>query len=67
MTGQYRLGDIRHCYADLTQVSNSLGFAPEIGIKEGLKQFVDWVLTQPLPEDGLDMANRELKKRGMMS
>ena len=67
VTGQYRLGDIRHCYADLTRVSNSLGFTPEISIKEGLKQFVEWVLTQPLPEDGLDMANKELKKRGMMS
>lgn len=67
VTGQYRLGDIRHCYADLTRISASLGFTPEIDIKTGLREFVDWVLTQPLPEDGLDMANDELKKKGIMA
>lgn len=67
VTSQYRLGDIRHCYADLTSTSRDLGFSPQIELSEGLSQFADWVLTQPLPEDGLDQANAELKKRNMMS
>jgi len=67
VTGQYRLGDIRHCYADLTQVSDALGYSPKVDINEGLRRFADWVLTQPLPEDGLDRANEELKKNGMMA
>ncbi|MDP2106303.1 MAG: NAD-dependent epimerase/dehydratase family protein, partial [Desulfobulbaceae bacterium] len=66
VTGQYRLGDIRHCYADLTQASTLLGYSPEISIDKGLDQFVDWVLSQPLPDDGLDKANEELRKRRMM-
>lgn len=67
ITGQYRLGDIRHCYADLSHIKEKLAFEPKISLKEGIKEFSAWVLSQPLPEDGLDRANDELKKRKMMS
>lgn len=67
VTGQYRLGDIRHCYADLTQIRSTLKFEPKMTLKKGIEEFASWVLSQPLPEDGLDKANEELKKRKMMS
>lgn len=67
VTGQYRLGDIRHCYADLTQIKTQLNFVPAMSLKQGIAEFASWVLSQPLPEDGLDKANDELKKRKMMS
>lgn len=67
VTGQYRLGDIRHCYADLTSIKLNLGFEPQMPLKQGIDEFAAWVLSQPLPEDGLDKANHELKKRKMMS
>lgn len=67
VTGQFRLGDIRHCYADLTQIRGKLGFEPKMTLKKGIEEFTSWVLSQPLPEDGLDKANEELKKRKMMS
>lgn len=67
VTGQYRLGDIRHCYADLTQIRERLGFEPKMSLQQGIESFAAWVLSQPLPEDGLDKANEELKKRKMMS
>lgn len=67
VTGQYRLGDIRHCYADLTQIKAKLKFQPQISLKQGIEDFANWVLSQPLPEDGLDKANQELIKRKMMS
>lgn len=67
VTGQYRLGDIRHCYADLTLIKERLGFEPKVSLKQGLEEFAAWVLSQPLPEDGLDKANEELIKRKMMS
>ncbi|AEK60645.1 NAD-dependent epimerase/dehydratase [Collimonas fungivorans Ter331] len=67
VTGQYRLGDIRHCYADLTQIRSKLRFEPKMSLKSGMEEFASWVLSQPLPEDGLDKANEELKKRKMMS
>lgn len=67
VTGQYRLGDIRHCYADLSQIKATLNFTPQVSLARGIEEFAAWVSSQPLPEDGLDKANEELKKRKMMS
>jgi dTDP-L-rhamnose 4-epimerase len=67
VNGQFRLGDIRHCYADLTRVGETLGFKPSVNLEEGLRGFTEWVLTQPLPEDHLARANQELRDRGLMS
>lgn len=67
VTAQYRLGDIRHCYADMRKASELLAFTPMISLDIGLDRFVSWVNTQPLPEDKLDKANAELKKFHLMS
>jgi dTDP-L-rhamnose 4-epimerase len=66
MSGQYRLGDIRHNYADIATISRALGFVPRVALEEGIARFVRWVRTQPIAEDGLDRANRELIERGLM-
>ena len=66
VSAQYRLGDIRHCYADLSNIA-SIGFAPEIELEDGLDRFVDWVKTQPVEVDGLERANNELAERGLMA
>ena len=67
VTGQYRQGDIRHCYADMEAMREATGFQPGVTLEEGLRGFADWVATQPLPEDGLAQANQELQARGLMS
>jgi dTDP-L-rhamnose 4-epimerase len=67
ITGEYRLGDIRHCFADIAAARHAIGFEPRIGIEEGLRRFASWVLEEPLPEDGLDRAAAELKARGLMA
>jgi dTDP-L-rhamnose 4-epimerase len=70
VSGQYRLGDIRHNFADLSVIRRSLGFSPQVPLEEGMARFVHWVKTQPIiqngTEDGLDRANRELIERGLM-
>jgi dTDP-L-rhamnose 4-epimerase len=66
VTGEYRLGDIRHNSADVDRMHELLGCRAQIGLDEGLRRFVDWVKTQPLPVDRLDHANRELKARNLM-
>ncbi|MGZ6539904.1 MAG: epimerase, partial [Bacteroidia bacterium] len=66
VTGEFRIGDIRHCYADLTAIKKDLGFKPQVSLSEGLDRFTKWVLTEELPEDGLDKANQELRARGLM-
>jgi dTDP-L-rhamnose 4-epimerase len=65
VTGQYRLGDIRHCFADLTQVGKHLGFRPNVSLEDGLKGFCSWALTQPAHEDLSEKAEAELKERGL--
>jgi dTDP-L-rhamnose 4-epimerase len=65
-TGQYRLGDIRHCYADLNRINQQLKYEPEVSLEQGLSEFSQWVLSQPLPEDGLEQANQELAARNLM-
>jgi dTDP-L-rhamnose 4-epimerase len=71
VSGQYRLGDIRHNYADMSATGQALGFSPKVPLEQGMARFVSWVKTQPLiqngPEDGLDRANRELIERGLMN
>jgi dTDP-L-rhamnose 4-epimerase len=70
LSGQYRMGDIRHNYADLSAIGQLLAFAPKVPLEEGIARFVRWVKTQPVvkngAEDGLDRANRELIERGLM-
>lgn len=66
-TAEYRVGDIRHCYADISRTEQALAYRPQIGIDDGLDRFVAWVLTQPLPEDRLDQANDELRRRKLMA
>jgi len=66
ISGQYRLGDIRHGYADLTAIRARLQFAPEIALDKGLTRFVEWVKTQPLEPDHLEKATAELVARGLM-
>ncbi len=65
-SGQYRVGDIRHCYADLSAIKKALGFSPKMKFEEGIERFARWVEKQPIPEDGLDRANQELSERGLM-
>lgn len=66
VTGEYRVGDIRHNVADVTRLREILSYEPQISLEQGLRRFCDWVLTQPLPEDLLGRANAELKSRKLM-
>ncbi|WP_111591695.1 NAD-dependent epimerase/dehydratase family protein [Chitinophaga dinghuensis] len=65
ISGKFRVGDIRHCYADLTKIKNLLGFAPAVGIEEGLKHFCEWVQTQEVKESAYDKSIQELKEKGL--
>lgn len=66
VTGQYRVGDIRHCFADLTQARGLLGFAPKVSLAEGLTRFCAWAGSQPVHEDRLEQAAAELRARKLM-
>jgi len=65
VTGQYRLGDIRHCYADLRSVREHLGFKPRVSLEEGLRRFCTWAAMQPLHTDQSVKAEAELRAKGL--
>lgn len=65
VSGAYRVGDIRHNFADLARLRNCFGVSPGISLEQGLRRFADWVATQPIPEDQLEKANEELRKRNL--
>ena len=66
ISGKFRLGDIRHNYADLTKITDTLGFSPEIDFKTGIERFVKWVKTQEIQEDKYEKSIQKLKNKGLM-
>lgn len=49
IVGRYRIGDIRHCYADTRKFTRFAGYSARTGLMEGLSDYVRWVLGQPVP------------------
>jgi dTDP-L-rhamnose 4-epimerase len=66
VTGRFRIGDIRHNYADLTKIKKRLGFEPKVYFKEGIKKFSAWVLEQEIQEDKLSLSLEEMKSKGLL-
>jgi dTDP-L-rhamnose 4-epimerase len=64
MTGRYRLGDIRHCFADISKAREVLGYAPATGLDEGMAELAGWLEGQEAV-DRIDDASRELAARGL--
>ena len=64
VTGQYRVGDIRHCFADITRASELLGYRPEVTLQAGMRELTDWLAHQEA-EDRVNEAHRELVARGL--
>lgn len=65
ISGNYRLGDIRHNYADLTKIKSQLGFKPSYDFKKGIKKFTTWVLTQEIKESSFENSIQEMKEKGL--
>ena len=65
ITGNYRLGDIRHNFADLTKIKTALGFTPTVSFEEGITKFAQWVTAQPIAESKFDDSVEEMKKKGL--
>tara|TARA_B100001564_G_scaffold29052_2_gene21453 strand:- start:2191 stop:3321 length:1131 start_codon:yes stop_codon:yes gene_type:complete len=66
ITGKYRLGDIRHNYADLNQVKKILGFYPKFTFAQGLLNFTNWVRQQKVENDMYVISEKELKNKGLL-
>ncbi|MFM0204978.1 NAD-dependent epimerase/dehydratase family protein [Paraburkholderia fungorum] len=65
ITGDFRAGDIRHCYADGARARSLLGFSPAVSLRDGLRAFSRWVQTQPVLEDRSAQAQSEMASLGL--
>jgi len=66
ITGQYRVGDIRHCFADVQRSAAGLRFAPSVDFRYGLEQLAG-DLAGRIAEDHVENATRELMRRGLVA
>ena len=64
ITGEYRKGDIRHCYADISKARQILGFTPEVNFTDGLTELCEWLRGQT-SNDHVQKASSELLARGL--
>jgi dTDP-L-rhamnose 4-epimerase len=64
VSGKYRIGDIRHCFADLAKAKRVLGYEPQVRFEDGLKELAEWLEGQ-IAVDSVSQANEELASRGL--
>jgi dTDP-L-rhamnose 4-epimerase len=62
--GKYRVGDIRHCFADITLAQRVLGYEPSVTMEDGLVELSAWLRNQKA-DDRVADATRELSARGL--
>ncbi len=65
VSGNYRLGDIRHNYADISAARKILGFEPKWSFSDGIGEFAKWVNAQDIQEDKYEQSIDEMKKKGL--
>ncbi len=66
ITGNYRLGDIRHNYADTTSIKKLLGFETAVDFKTGLKHFTGWVNRQQVQQSKYEDSINEMRSKGLL-
>ena len=65
VVGKYRVGDIRHCFADISLAREVLGYEPRVTFEEGMQELVGWLQEQERPEDHVETHAAELAARGL--
>jgi dTDP-L-rhamnose 4-epimerase len=64
ITGKYRVGDVRHCFADITLARKTLGYRPRVCLEDGMAELAQWLEGQ-VAHDRVDDAHAELAARGL--
>lgn len=69
ISGDYRLGDIRCCYADTLLAENKINFKAKVNFEDGCKRFVDWISEfgiTGVATASYDKSISEMKSLGLM-
>jgi dTDP-L-rhamnose 4-epimerase len=64
ITGKYRAGDIRHCFADIALARQLLGYKPRDTFRSGVGELVKWLGSQSA-EDRAAEAAQQLNAYGL--
>jgi dTDP-L-rhamnose 4-epimerase len=64
VTGECRVGDIRHCFADVSKARELLSFEPAVRLQDGMRELAEWLDGQ-VADDLVDQARAELRARGL--
>jgi dTDP-L-rhamnose 4-epimerase len=64
VNGKYRIGDIRHCFADTSLAEELLGYRAHCGLEQGMAELAEWLEGQ-VAEDSVEKAAAELATRGL--
>lgn len=64
ITGRYRVGDVRHCFAELSLAERRLGYRPARPLREGLSELTEWLRRQRADDRGAD-ASEALERHGL--
>lgn len=65
ITGNFRIGDIRHNLADLSAAREILGYSPSTSFENGIGKFIDWVKTEEVNQDKYEESILEMKSKGL--
>jgi len=63
-TGKYRVGDIRHCFADIARARELIGYEPQVELEDGIETLAGWLEGQ-VAVDRAEDAAAELATRGL--
>ena len=66
VSGNFRIGDIRHNYACMQRATRLLGFQPRFDFATGSRLFCDWVKTQGPVQSDYEGSIREMKQKGLL-
>jgi dTDP-L-rhamnose 4-epimerase len=66
ITGRYRAGDVRHCFADIALARQRLGYQPRHRLEQSMRDMVAWLCSQPVV-DRAEEAQQSLISFGLMA
>jgi dTDP-L-rhamnose 4-epimerase len=65
IAGKYRVGDIRHCFPDISAARKILGYTPQIELEQGMSDLAGW-LERQTAHDRFDEMREQLVSRGLV-
>jgi dTDP-L-rhamnose 4-epimerase len=66
ISGNYRVGDIRHNFASLDRINRKLDFKPSFAFEQGIQKFIEWVNEQAIAKGNYEESIQEMKMKGLL-